>query len=102
MKTKIFILLGFLAVLAPLGLISESSAWGEWENEYYKELIGYIPKGIENASSLEAPVPDYTLNGFNDIVSYYFSAILGFILLYGIFYMLTKLMHKKQENNGTL
>ena len=37
MKKRIMIILGILFVLLPLGLISEYSAWGEWDNEtFYK------------------------------------------------------------------
>ena len=48
-NTKVF--LGILFVLLPLGLISEYSAWGEWDIQKYKELIGFIPEGIKNAKS---------------------------------------------------
>ena len=34
-------------ILIPLGLISENPAWAEWDNEYYQEALGFIPKDWE-------------------------------------------------------
>lgn len=79
-----------LFLLIPLGLISENPAWAEWENEYYQEAIGFIPHGIENAFRIKSMMPDYTMDGMNDIVAYYLSAILGIVLIFGFFYFLGK------------
>ena len=77
-------------ILIPLGLISENPAWAEWDNEYYQEALGFIPKGIENALHVKALAPDYTIEGMNDIVAYYLSGILGVALIFGVFYLLGK------------
>jgi hypothetical protein len=87
---KMFYFLAATLVLIPLGLISENPAWAEWENEYYQEAIGFIPKGIENAFRVKALIPDYTIEGMNDIVAYYLSGILGIVLIFGFFYLLGK------------
>lgn len=87
---KMFYFLAAMFVLIPLGLISENPAWAEWENEYYQEAIGFIPKGIENAFHVKALMPDYTMEGMNDIIAYYLSGVLGIALIFGFFYLLGK------------
>lgn len=87
---KIFYPMLILFLLVPLGLISENPAWAEWDNEYYQEVLGYIPEGIKNSFSIEALIPDYTFAGLNDIASYYISALLGIVLIFGFFYLVGK------------
>jgi ABC-type cobalt transport system substrate-binding protein len=86
MKKKLMVILGVLFVLLPLGLISEYSAWGEWDSEKYKEMIGFIPEGIKNAKTISI-IPDY---GEGSVLMYYLSAIIGGVILYAIFYLLSK------------
>ncbi|MDD3342681.1 MAG: hypothetical protein PHR87_03810 [Sulfurospirillaceae bacterium] len=80
----------FIFILLPLGLISENPAWAEWENEYYHDILGFIPEGIQNAFALPSIIPDYSLGGLNDVVSYYLSGIVGIVLIFGIFYLFGK------------
>ena len=87
---KIFLPMPVLFILIPLGLLSQNPAWAEWENEYYQEALGFIPQGIENAFHIKALAPDYTIEGMNDILSYYLSGLLGVALIFGIFYLLGK------------
>jgi cobalt/nickel transport protein len=89
---KIYWFLLSITTLIPLGLLSENPAWGEWENEYYKEYLGFIPKGIENGSLLEAPIPDYSTSFLGDIGSYYFSAILGIVSIFALFFVLKRVV----------
>lgn len=87
---KIFIPLLIILVLVPLGLLSENPAWAEWENEYYQEVLGFIPQGIENAFHIKALIPDYSIAGMNDVIAYYLSGLLGVAIIFGIFYFLGK------------
>lgn len=102
MKNKLYIVLFILIVVVPVGLLSENPAWGEWENSYYQKILGFVPNGIKNAYTIQAPMTDYSIHGVNGIVSYYLSAIVGFILLYIIFYLLTKFISKKKNEHGSL
>ena len=87
---KIYYILIALIILSPIGLyLTDAPAWGEWDNSYYKKVLGFIPKGIEN-STQNAPIGDYSINGVNEIVSYYLSAIIGVSLIFLIFYFLKK------------
>lgn len=102
MKSKLYIVLSVLIVVVPLGLLSENPAWGEWGNSYYQKILGFIPSGIKNVHTIESPMADYSINGVNDVLSYYLSAITGLILLYGIFYLITKLTGKKKNKHDCL
>jgi hypothetical protein len=92
-KKNLYIILGVLFVLLPLGLLSEYDAWGEWDNEVYKKLIGFIPEGIKNAHSFSI-IPDY---GEGSVIMYYISAIIGAGAIYALLYFIVKL--KKNETN---
>lgn len=70
-----------LVLLSPLGLLAVGTAWGEWGIEELKELIGFIPKGMENGFSFDVIMPDYTVIGFNEIVAYILSALTGVALI---------------------
>ena len=97
MKRKAFYILGILILLSPLGLISDADAWGEWGNEYYQKILGFIPEGIKNAKGINALMPDYSLSGTNDVVGYYISAIVGIVLLFGIYFILSKTLKNEKS-----
>jgi len=94
---KIYYFLFGMIVLVPLGLISSNPAWGEWENEYYQQALGYIPKVINETEGVSVPFSDYTTSFFGEVGSYYFSAITGVVVLFGIFLLLQKVI--KIENS---
>ena len=63
---KLWIGLGALIVLSPLGLIlparfGAGTAWGEWSAEELRKLVGYVPKGM--SAGWNAPLPDYVARG---------------------------------------
>ncbi len=98
MKSKVFAVLGILFLFVPLGLLTSSPAWGEWENEYYLKILGYIPKGISTHIGLKPLLPDYSLKGGNEILWYYLSAIIGIALIFTIFFVLAKLNKNRKQN----
>jgi len=87
---KIYLFLFAFVLFVPLGLISENPAWGEWDTQYYKELLGFIPKGIEDAKSISPIIPDYSVSNLGDVSGYYISAIVGIGLIYLIFFGLKR------------
>ena len=89
---KIYLFLLFVIVLVPLGLLTQNPAWGEWENTHYKETLGFVPKGIENGFSLKALFPDYATSFLGEVGSYYFSAIVGVLVIFFIFLVLKKVV----------
>ena len=98
MKKRLYTIVAILFVLVPLGLLSPYAAWGEWENDHYKELLGFIPKGIAEADGVNALIPDYALSGISDTSSYYLSALLGVLLLFGIYYILLKVLKNEKSH----
>lgn len=91
-KTKpIFGLLAGLICLTPLGLLATGTAWGEWGSDEIAEVVsggsalGYTPEGMTNGFSFAALMPDYTVSGVPEIVSYVFSALLGVAVLVILF-----------------
>ncbi len=94
---KFLIFLFVVAILTPLGLLANGDAWGEWSPDTLKHLVGIIPYGIRKFSSLwNAPFSDYSVRGLNDTAGYIVSALVGVILLVGIFYLLDRFLFKKK------
>jgi len=105
--TKLWIGIGVLILLSPLGLIlpayfKAGDAWGEWGTDAFKELVGYIPKGLEKLSSLwSAPIPDYAFKGWEEkglaglSLAYIASAIIGILAVACIIFLIGKFLTKK-------
>jgi cobalt/nickel transport protein len=99
MKKKLFIMLGVLIALVPLGLLTDAPAWGEWDSSYFKEVLGFMPQGIEkveNTIHLKYLLPDYSLPGTNDVVGYYISAIVGAVLIFALYYLIYVMVKRKK------
>ncbi|MFA5090089.1 MAG: PDGLE domain-containing protein [Candidatus Omnitrophota bacterium] len=106
--TKLWIGLGTLIVLSPLGLLlpdhfKAGDAWGEWGTDGIKELVGYIPQGFERLSSLwSAPIPDYAFKGWEGkglsylSFAYIGSAIIGILVTVCTVLLIGKLLSKKK------
>ncbi len=88
--TKLWIALGVLALLSPLGLLlpklnDAGPAWGEWNQDELKEATGQVPEGLARLQGRwKSPLPDYSLDGEEGRLSpparnllYVFSAFLG-------------------------
>lgn len=77
-----------LAMLTPLGSLAEGTAWGEWGTDELETVFGYIPQGIEQASSWWTAVfPDYIISSLGEgeiagKAGYFLSAVLGSGLIY--------------------
>jgi len=105
--TKLWIGIGILIVLSPLGLLlpehfKAGDAWGEWGSDTFKESIGYIPRGLEKLSSLwHAPIPDYTFRGWEEkpltalSIAYILSAIIGILACAALAYLLGRFLSRK-------
>jgi len=107
---KLWIIILIMIILSPLGIIlpeifKAGSAWGEWGPDELKELVGFIPQGMEKLSSLGKPIfPDYNLkiweNGdlFYQCIGYIISGFIGVGILILITYILGKILSKKEDN----
>lgn len=108
--TKFWMGLGVLVVLSPLGLLlpehfKAGSAWGEWGANEIRELVGYIPKGLEKLSRLwSAPIPDYAFKGWEErfrvslSLAYVFSAAIGVVICVVVVFILGKFLSKKNNS----
>lgn len=111
MKTiaKLWIGLGVLVLLAPLGLFlpvhfKAGDAWGEWGTDGINKLVGYIPQGLEKLSSLWcAPLPDYAFRGWEEkslgslSFAYILSAIIGIIIVAGVMMLIGKMLTNEKN-----
>jgi cobalt/nickel transport protein len=110
MKTinKLWIGLGALILLSPLGLIlpdhfKAGSAWGEWGADEMQKLVGYVPQGLQKLSEIwTAPLPDYAFKGWEDkglthlSLAYIFSGLLGAGLVALGAWILGRMLAKKK------
>ncbi len=79
---KLWIGLGVLALLSPLGLLASGTAWGEWGADEFSDMLGYVPKGLARFAEIwSAPLPDYTVPSLGDVPGYIASAIIGMALV---------------------
>jgi cobalt/nickel transport protein len=105
--TKLWIGLGMLIVLSPLGLLlpehfKAGAAWGEWGIDEIKELAGYVPQGLEKLAQLwNAPLPDYAVKGWEGkglshlSFAYIISAIAGMAATAIVVLLLGKLLTRR-------
>lgn len=83
---KLWILLGALVVLVPLGLLAPGTAFAEWASDEFEKMIGFIPVGLQSLQGIySAPMADYSLPGLTNFTSlslaYILAAVAGASLL---------------------
>lgn len=105
--TKLWIGILILIFLAPLGIFlpqhfKSGDAWGEWGADTIKELVGYIPQGLEKLSNIwKAPIPDYAFKGWEEkglgsaSFAYMASAIIGILVVVFVVLLIGKFLSKK-------
>jgi len=107
---KLWIGIGILALLSPLGLIipalfGAGGAWGEWSLEEMKKLVGYVPQGMQKLARIwRSPMPDYAVPGQKqgltiESLGYVLSAIVGIAITAGAVYLITKLLGRKNGSD---
>jgi cobalt/nickel transport system permease protein len=97
----LWIALGVLVVLSPIGLLAPGTAWGEWGAEELTSLgLSFIPRGLEKLSGLwGAPMPDYDIPALgNTSISYVLSAMAGVILTIIIVWLFSTLFTTHRAN----
>ena len=103
---KFYIAAIVIILLTPLGLLAPGSAWGEWGLDEIKNMIGYVPEGMNRFSEvIKAILPDYSIPGFDvnffqQALGYIFSAVIGIAAIVLIFAILGRIMGKPQKKNG--
>ena len=100
----VYAVIAVLIAACPLGLLATGTAWGEWGADEIAEIVtngkalGYTPAGLEKGWSLEVPMPDYALEGMNEVVAYILSAVIGVALLVILFKLLSLVMRGKRKS----
>jgi cobalt/nickel transport protein len=103
LQRRILVVLIFLCLITPVGILlpayfNAGNAWGEWSAQTVKELIGYVPKGLERYSHVwKAPLPDYNVNSKDKSIihrsGYYIvSGIIGAVIAFVIMVVISKLL----------
>jgi len=106
---KLWIGIGVLILLSPLGIILPSlfnaeGAWGEWGLDKIETIVGFVPAGMKQlAGTWKAPLPEYALPNqrkglMQESLGYVMTAIIGVAVTVGIMYFLTKLLMKKNKD----
>ena len=72
----------WVIVVTPIGLIAAGDAWGEWDLDRLKRMVGYAPSGIARADHIvHPPLQDYGFSGAVGtpllIAGYVISALIG-------------------------
>lgn len=100
-KSKyLYLIIGILIIATPLGLLAKGTAWGEWGADEIKDIIGFMPKGMENGVQFKSLIPDYSLGNLKESFGYIISALVGVIVILIIFKVLEQInLNKKQKEN---
>lgn len=94
---NLWLALGFLVLLSPLGLLAGGTAFGEWGVEELGEEAGFIPEGLARLSNIgHAVLPDYSIPGMDAglgaAAGYILSAIIGAGLVAAIMAVLYRMI----------
>ncbi|MGL4990498.1 MAG: cobalt transporter CbiM [Sarcina sp.] len=85
-----------MVILVPIGLFAASrAAWGEWDPSDLKDMIGYVPHGMQSGISYHAFGDGYGFAGMGTITGYILSAVIGAVVLVILFKILASM--KKDE-----
>ena len=102
-RVPFYAIIAVLIAACPLGLLATGTAWGEWGADEIAEIVtngkalGYTPAGLENGWSLNVPMPDYALEGMNEVLAYILSAVIGVALLVILFKLLSLVMKGRRK-----
>ena len=107
---KLWIGIGILIILTPLGLIvpkwfGAEGAWGEWGLDEIEKVAGFVPEGMKRLGKIwKAPLPDYALPGQSkglavESLGYMLSAIIGIAITTGVMYSITKFLGRKKKSD---
>ena len=103
LQKKILVTLVILCLITPVGILlpaffNTGDTWGEWSAQTVKELVGYVPKGLERYSDIyKAPLPDYNVKNTDGSIGhksgyYIVSGIIGATLTYLVMLLISKLI----------
>ncbi|MGI6487311.1 MAG: PDGLE domain-containing protein [Syntrophothermaceae bacterium] len=96
---KLWMALGIIIFLTPLGLLATGTAYGEWSTDELAEVLGFVPGGLARFADFwqGALLPDYGIPGMtatfmHSAVGYIVSAVIGVVLVVGITMLFAKVV----------
>lgn len=96
---KLWIALGVLIVLSPLGLIATGTAFGEWGTDQLKDEIGFVPAGLAKFADVwhHVLLPDYSMpmlgsSTAGSVIGYILSAVIGVAIIAVVFTVFSKIV----------
>ena len=92
--------LGILILITPLGLLAQGAAWGEWASNELNTLLGFIPEGLKGLEGFwTSLMPGYNIPGFDSQVKsalgYVISAALGSTVIVLTIYIAGRIWKKE-------
>ncbi len=96
--------LAVFALLTPLGLIAQGTAFGEWGPDELGEQLGAIPAGLEQWSTFwtHSLLPDYGFaSGDAPVAAYWISALAGSLIVAGFTYGALWLANRRRPVNAS-
>jgi cobalt/nickel transport system permease protein len=99
---RLWIGLGILILLTPLGLIASGTAWGEWGADELMEILGFVPEGLGRLVNVwRSLLPDYAIPGLGgpimSALGYIFSAIVGTVLIILLAFFISRFIVDKRK-----
>jgi len=94
-----------LIIFAPIGLLAQGTAFGEWSGDDLKVKLGFIPDGMAKfGDKWKALLPDYSLPGFgntflNSSLGYIFCAIVALAIILTITGIISLLQKRKNTSH---
>ena len=95
-----------LIIFAPLGLLAQGTAFGEWSGDDLKSKLGFIPDGMAGlGDKWKALIPDYSISGFGSTflkssLGYIFCAIVALVIILTITGIISLLQKRKSANHN--
>lgn len=101
-----------LALVSPVGLylpniMRSGSAWGEWGMAEIRQMVGYVPAGMQNTGVWKAPISAYSLpeqeqaHRIHPGFSYALSAFVGIVACGCGGYLLSRWVTGSRKRRGT-
>jgi len=110
MVKKLWIAIGILALLSPLGVIvpkwlGAEGGWGEWGIGEIEKIAGFVPAGMKRLAELwKAPMPAYAVPSqrrglLGESLGYFLTGVIGVAITAGAMYGLSKLLARRNNSD---
>jgi len=106
---KLWIGIGILILLSPLGIIipkylGAEGAWGEWGLDQIEKITGFAPEGMKRLTEIwKAPFTNYAVPGqgsglLRGGLGYILAGLIGIAAAAGIMYLLAHFLARRDDS----